>query len=40
VLEGAQRQGVRVSVWDYCRVGVPVTVITLVLGAVWLQYVP
>ena len=39
VLEGAQRQGVRVSLWDYCRVGVPVTVVTLVLGAAWLAFV-
>jgi Na+/H+ antiporter NhaD/arsenite permease-like protein len=38
VLESAQRQGVRVSLWDYCRVGVPLTVVTLVLGAAWLGF--
>jgi Na+/H+ antiporter NhaD/arsenite permease-like protein len=38
VLEGAQRQGIRVSLWDYCRVGVPLTVVTLVLGAAWLGF--
>ncbi len=36
VLEGARRQGVRVSLWDYCRVGVPLTIVTLALGAGWL----
>lgn len=40
VLEGAQRQGVRVSFKDYCRVGVPVTLLTLILGAAWLEFVP
>jgi Na+/H+ antiporter NhaD/arsenite permease-like protein len=39
VLEGASRQGVRVSLWDYCRVGVPLTVVTLLLGAGWLAFV-
>lgn len=38
VLEGAQREGVRVSLWDYCRVGIPVTVVTLALGASWLAF--
>jgi Na+/H+ antiporter NhaD/arsenite permease-like protein len=38
VLEGARRQGIRVSLWDYCRVGVPLTLATLVLGAAWLAF--
>jgi Na+/H+ antiporter NhaD/arsenite permease-like protein len=38
VLEGAHRQGIRVSLWDYCRVGVPLTLVTLVLGAAWLSF--
>ena len=38
VLEGAHRQGIRVSLWDYCRVGVPLTLVTLVLGAAWLTF--
>lgn len=39
VLEGANRAGVRVSLWDYCRVGVPVTLVTLMVGAGWLAVV-
>jgi len=38
VLEGAHRQGIRVSLWDYCRVGVPLTLVTLVLGGAWLSF--
>jgi Na+/H+ antiporter NhaD/arsenite permease-like protein len=38
VLEGARRQGIPVSFWDYCRVGVPLTVITVALGAAWLAF--
>lgn len=38
VLEGAHRQGIRVSLWDYCRVGVPLTVATLAIGAAWLAF--
>jgi Na+/H+ antiporter NhaD/arsenite permease-like protein len=38
VLEGAHRQGIRVSMWDYCRVGVPLTLVTLALGAAWLTF--
>jgi Na+/H+ antiporter NhaD/arsenite permease-like protein len=36
VVEGARREGVHVSFWDYCRVGVPVTVLTLAAGVAWL----
>jgi Na+/H+ antiporter NhaD/arsenite permease-like protein len=36
VIEGARRQGVHLSLWDYCRVGIPVTVVTLVGGTLWL----
>ncbi|HEX8793531.1 MAG TPA: anion transporter [Polyangiaceae bacterium] len=38
VLEGARRQGIAVSLWDYCRVGVPVTLVTLGVGAAWLAF--
>ncbi len=38
VLEGANRAGVRVSLWDYCRVGVPITLATLLVGAWWLSF--
>jgi Na+/H+ antiporter NhaD/arsenite permease-like protein len=38
VVEGARREGVDVSFWDYCRVGLPVTLITLAVGAAWLAW--
>jgi Na+/H+ antiporter NhaD/arsenite permease-like protein len=40
VVENARREGVHVSFWDYCKVGVPVTLLTLVLGIAWLKFVP
>jgi|HubBroStandDraft_6_1064221.scaffolds.fasta_scaffold199468_2 Na+/H+ antiporter NhaD/arsenite permease-like protein len=39
VVESANRHGVRISFWEYCRVGIPLTVLTLILGVAWLQYV-
>lgn len=39
VVENARREGITVSFWDYCKVGVPVTILTLALGIVWLEYV-
>ena len=39
VVENAARGGVAVSFWDYCKVGVPLTVLTLTLGITWLQFV-
>jgi Na+/H+ antiporter NhaD/arsenite permease-like protein len=40
VVEGARREGVDVSFWDYCRVGLPVTLLTIALGAAWLAWTP
>jgi len=40
VVENARRQGVVISLWDYCRVGVPVTLLTLLIGVGWLLLVP
>jgi Na+/H+ antiporter NhaD/arsenite permease-like protein len=39
VVEQARREGVRVSFWEYCKVGVPLTLLTLGLGIAWLQFV-
>jgi Na+/H+ antiporter NhaD/arsenite permease-like protein len=39
VVENASRQGVHVSFWEYCKVGIPLTVATLALGIVWLELV-
>jgi Na+/H+ antiporter NhaD/arsenite permease-like protein len=36
VVERARSEGVRVGFREYSRVGVPVTVATLVMGSVWL----
>jgi Na+/H+ antiporter NhaD/arsenite permease-like protein len=38
VVESARREGVSVTFWAYCRVGVPVTVLTLAAGALWLSF--
>jgi Na+/H+ antiporter NhaD/arsenite permease-like protein len=39
VVEGAARDGVSVSFWEYCKVGIPLTVLTLIMGVVWLEFV-
>jgi Na+/H+ antiporter NhaD/arsenite permease-like protein len=36
VVQRAAASGVEIGLWDYCRVGVPLTLITLAIGAVWL----
>ena len=40
VVENARRAGVEVSFWDYCKAGVPVTILTLALGVAWLTWIP
>jgi Na+/H+ antiporter NhaD/arsenite permease-like protein len=39
VVENASRDGVAISFWEYCKVGIPLTLLTLALGIVWLQFV-
>jgi Na+/H+ antiporter NhaD/arsenite permease-like protein len=39
VVEIARREGVGISFGDYCKVGVPLTVLTLLLGIAWLEWV-
>jgi Na+/H+ antiporter NhaD/arsenite permease-like protein len=36
VLEKAARRGVVIGFWDYFRVGAPLTLVTLVIGTLWL----
>lgn len=36
VVEGARRRGVNIRFWEYARVGIPLSVLTLALGAWWL----
>ncbi len=40
VVEQARKEGVAIGFWDYCRVGIPVTVLTLLVGAAWLALLP
>ena len=37
VVEQAARRGVTIGFWDYFRVGAPLTVLTIVLGTLWLM---
>jgi Na+/H+ antiporter NhaD/arsenite permease-like protein len=39
VLANGDREGVRVSFREYCKVGVPLTILTLGLGIAWLEFV-
>jgi len=39
VVESA-RPLIHVGFWDYCRVGVPITILTILFGALWLTSVP
>ncbi len=40
VLESGRREGVKVSFWEYGKVGVPLTIVTLAVGIAWLALVP
>ncbi|HEY3849086.1 MAG TPA: anion transporter [Acetobacteraceae bacterium] len=37
VVEKAARRGIVISFWDYFRVGAPLTVLTILLGTLWLM---
>ena len=39
VVENARRAGAEVGFWEYCKAGIPVTVITLAMGIGWLMWV-
>jgi Na+/H+ antiporter NhaD/arsenite permease-like protein len=39
VVENARRENVRISFWEYCKVGIPLTILTLILGISWLEFV-
>ncbi|MBV8781205.1 MAG: anion transporter, partial [Phycisphaerae bacterium] len=36
VVERARHEGVNISFWDYCKLGIPVTIVTLAIGIGWL----
>ena len=40
VVESAKREGAAISFGDYARVGVPVTILTMLVGVAWLRYLP
>jgi Na+/H+ antiporter NhaD/arsenite permease-like protein len=40
VVENARREGAAISFWDYVKVGVPITLLTLGVGIVWLYFNP
>jgi Na+/H+ antiporter NhaD/arsenite permease-like protein len=37
VVEKAARRGVMIGFWDYFRIGAPLTVLTLIVGTLWLM---
>jgi Na+/H+ antiporter NhaD/arsenite permease-like protein len=37
VAERARAAGIHISLWSYCRAGIPITLVTLALGAWWLS---
>ncbi|HEX4146558.1 MAG TPA: anion transporter [Pirellulales bacterium] len=39
VVENAKHDGLAISFWQYCKVGIPVTLLTLGLGIAWLEFV-
>jgi Na+/H+ antiporter NhaD/arsenite permease-like protein len=36
VVQRAAASGIVIGLWDYCRVGVPLALLTLVIGTLWL----
>jgi Na+/H+ antiporter NhaD/arsenite permease-like protein len=39
VVENARQEGVTISFWEYCQAGIPITMVTLALGVVWLYLI-
>ena len=39
VVENARRDGIEISFWEYCKAGIPVTLLTLALGIAWLKWI-
>ena len=36
VVQNAAARGVEITFWDYFRVGAPLTIVTLVIGTLWM----
>jgi Na+/H+ antiporter NhaD/arsenite permease-like protein len=39
VVENAAREGTHISFWEYCKCGIPLTILTLLVGIGWLEFV-
>jgi Na+/H+ antiporter NhaD/arsenite permease-like protein len=39
VAEGARKFDVKISLWTYCKLGVPLTVGTVIVGTLWLMWI-
>ena len=39
VVENAAREGTHISFWEYCKCGIPLTIVTLLVGIGWLEFV-
>ena len=39
VVEIANRDGVKISFWEYCRAGIPITILTVFVGVGWLYLI-
>ena len=39
VVENARREGVSISFWEYSKAGMPVTILTLLIGVGWLKVI-
>lgn len=39
VVEGARRERIVITFWEYCRAGIPTTILTLASGIVWLYLI-
>ena len=39
VVESAKKEGISISFWEYCKAGMPITILTLAVGIAWLMFV-
>lgn len=39
VAESAKRQGIKLGFWEYLKAGIPITIITMILGIIWLNLI-
>lgn len=39
VAESAKRQGIKLGFWEYLKAGIPITIITMILGIIWLNII-